>query len=139
MNKTYLKLSLDLDFALIAVTVSLKDYMFCHKANNILQFEFEKTDDHEVYFNVDEPPLQFSKYFYFVEQGEIEYHLVANRASEGVLVPEMGNVDFFMVVRPFLHKEDMEFILGRLKKIAEVQVAAKIDAHKLKSKENLIM
>ena len=34
MNKTYLKLSLDLDFVLIAITAAAKDYILCHKINS---------------------------------------------------------------------------------------------------------
>ena len=139
MNKTYLKLSLDLDFVLIAITASLKDYVLCHRINTILNFDFEKIDDHEVYFNIDEDPLSFSKYYYFVEQGEIEYYIVNNRNAEGFLVPEMNKVDFFMVIHQYIDKEDLNYIIGGLNKMADIQVAAQIDPAKLKSKENLIM
>lgn len=139
MNKTYLKLSLDLDFVLIAVTASLKDYVLCHKINTNLGFEFSKIDDHEVYFNTDEPPLAFSKYYFFVEEGELEYYLVSNRHSDGFLVPEMNKVDFFIVIHQFIDKEDLNFTLSMLNKIPDIQVAAQIDVRKLKSKENLVM
>ena len=139
MNKTYLKLSLDLDFVLIAITASLKDYILCHKINKALEFEFEKTEDHEVYYNIDEEPLSFSRYYYFVEQGEIEYFLVNNRNPEGFLIPEMNKVDFFMVIQQYIDKEDLNFILTRLNKLADIQVAAQINPLKLKSKENLVM
>lgn len=139
MNKTYLKLSLDLDFVLIAITASLKDYVLCHKINNNLGFEFCKVDDHEVYFNTDEAPLAFSKYYFFVEEGEREYYLVSNRNSDGFLVPEMNKVDFFMVIHQYIDKEDLGFIISNLNKIPDIQVAAQIDVKKLKSKENLVM
>ena len=139
MNKTYLKLSLDLDFVLIAITASLKDYILCHKINNSLEFEFEKVDDHEVYYNIDEAPLSFSKFYYFVEQGEIEYYLVNNRNSEGFLIPEMNKVDFFMIIHQYIDKEDLNFIINGLNKLPDIQVAAQIDPRKLKSRENLIM
>lgn len=139
MNKTYLKLSLDLDFVLIAITASLKDYVLCHKINTNLNFEFYKIDDHEVYFNTDEPPISFSKYYHFVEEGEREYFLVSNRNSEGFLVPEMNKVDFFMIIHQFIDKEDLNFILSNLNKMPDIQVAAQIDVKKLKSKENLVM
>lgn len=139
MNKTYLKLSLDLDFVLIAITASLKDYMLCHKINTNLHFEFEKIDDHEVYFNVDEEPLAFSKYYFFVEQGEIEYYIVSNRNAEGFLIPEMNKVDFFMIIHQYIDKEDLNFILAGLNKLADIQVAAQIDPRKLRSRENLVM
>lgn len=139
MNKTYLKLSLDLDFVLIAITASLKDYVLCHKINTSLNFNFEKLEDHEVYFNVDEEPLAFSKYYFFVEQGEIEYYLVNNRNAEGFLIPEMNKVDFFMIIHQYIDKEDLNYLLNGLNKLADIQVAAQIDQYKLRSRENLIM
>ena len=139
MNKTYLKLSLDLDFVLIAITASLKDYVLCHKINTSLNFGFEKIDDHEVYFNIDEEPLSFSKYYYFVEQGEIEYYIVNNRNTEGFLIPEMKKVDFFMIIHQYIDKEDLNYIISGINKLPDIQVAAQIDPAKLKSKENLIM
>jgi len=139
LNKTYLKLSLDLDFVLIAITASLKDYMLCHKVNTSLNFNFEKVEDHEVYFNVDEDPLTFSKYFFFVEQGEIEYYILNNRNAEGFLIPEMNKVDFFMIIHQYIDKEDLNFILTGLNKLPDIQVAAQINPVKLKSNQNLIM
>lgn len=139
MNKTYLKLSLDLDFVLIAITASLKDYTLCHKINKNLEFDFEKIDDHEVYYNVDEAALAFSRYHFFVEEGEMDYYLVNNRNSEGFLIPEMNKVDFFIIIQQFIAKEDLDFILGRLNKLPDIQVAAQINPLKLKSKENLVM
>jgi RIO-like serine/threonine protein kinase len=139
LNKTYLKLSLDLDFILIAITASLKDYVFCHKVNKSLHFNFEKISDHEVYFNVDEPALAFSKYYFCSEQGENEYFIVNNRNSEGFLIPEMNKVDYFLVVHHYLDKEDLNYIIKGLNNVAEIQVAIQVDPRKLKSKENLVM
>lgn len=139
MNKTYLKLSLDLDFILIAITAAVKDYTFCHKINKSLAFNFEKINDHEIFFNVDEPQLCFSKYHYFVEEGEIDYYIVSNRNSEGFLIPEMNKVDFFMIIHQFINEEDLKFILTVLNKLPDIQVAAQINPQKLKSKENLVL
>lgn len=139
MNKTYLKLSLDLDFILIAITASLKDYVLCHKINTRLGFDFERIEEHEVYFNVDQAPLSFSKYYFYVEQGENEYFIVSNRNSDGFLIPEMNKVDYFLIIHQFLDKDDLNYILSGLNKLSDIQVAAQIDPYKLKSKENLIM
>jgi RIO-like serine/threonine protein kinase len=139
LNKTYLKLSLDFDFILIAITASLKDYVLCHQINTHLHFNFEKVEDHEVYFNIDEDPLSFSKYFFYVEQGDNEFFILNNRNPEGFLIPEMNKVDFFMVIRQYLDHEDLNYILTGLNKLPDIQVAAKIDPAKLKSRENLII
>lgn len=139
MNKTYLKLSLDLDFVLIAVTSSLKDYTLCHKINTNLDFEFEKIEDHEVFFNVDEPAVSFSKYYYAQDDGETEFYLINNRSPDGFLIPEMNKVDYFMIIHNYIDKEDLNFIVSGLNKLSDIQVAVQIDVKKLKSKENLVM
>ena len=139
MNKTYLKLTLDLDFILIAVTAPLKDYVLCHKINTNLNTEFKKVDDHEIYFNIDEPIWSFSKFYFFVEQGEVEYYLISNKSSDGLLVPEMSNVDFFIIIKEYIDQEDLNYLINGLNKLPDIQVAAKIEPAKLKSKENLVL
>jgi len=139
MNKTYLKLSLDLDFVLIAITSSLKDYTLCHKINTSLNLNFEKAEDHEVYFNVGKPPLAFSKYYYFTEQSETEYYIVNNKNAEGFLVPEMNKADFFLIIYQYIDDEDLGQILSGLNKLPDIQVAAQVSPAKLKSSQNLIM
>lgn len=139
MNKTYLKLSLDLDFVLIAITSSLKDYTLCHKINTSLNLNFEKAEDHEVYFNVGKPPLAFSKYYYFTEPSETEYYIVNNKNAEGFLVPEMNKADFFMIIYQYIDDEDLAYILSGLNKLPDIQVAAQVSPAKLKSSQNLIM
>jgi hypothetical protein len=113
--------------------------VLCHKINTSLNFNFEKVEDHEVYFNIDEEPLTFSKYFFFVEQGEIEYYILNNRNAEGFLIPEMNRVDFFMIIHQYIDSEDLNFILSGLNKLPDIQVAAQISPAKLKSNQNLIM
>lgn len=139
MIKTVLKLTLDLDFVLIAITAAMKDYLLCHKINTNLTFNFERIADHEVYQNIDEELLSFSRYKYYVDQGEIEYFIVNNRNTDGFLIPEMNKVDFFMIIHQYIDEEDLNFVLTKLNKMPDIQVAAQINPAKLKSKENLIM
>ena len=74
-----------------------------------------------------------------MDEGEINYYLVNNRNSEGFLIPEMNKVDFFIIIQQFIGKDELDFILSRLNKLPDIQVAAQINPLKLKSKENLVM
>lgn len=141
MNKTYIKigLGLDLNFVLIAVTASLRDYMLCHKINTQLNMNFTKVDDHELVFPDETTFWSFSKYFDFREQGEIEFYLLANRSADGLLIPEMNNVDFFILIKEYIDEEDLAKLIHGLNKLPDIQVAAKIDPAKLRSKENLMI
>ncbi|MES3019122.1 MAG: IPExxxVDY family protein [Bacteroidota bacterium] len=138
MNKTTLKFELDLDFVLVAITAQLKDYMFCFKINKQLGTDFSKITDLEMLFSNDEELFYFSRYFYLTPETETEYYIIANKGTEGFLVPEMKTVDFFLLIRNYIDKEDLKRIITGLNKIPEVLVAAEVDPKKLKSKENLI-
>jgi len=138
LNKTTLKFELDLDFVLVAITAQLKDYMFCYKINKQLGIDFSKINDLEMLFSADQELFYFSRYFYLSPESETEYYILANKGSEGFLVPEMRTVDFFLLIRNYIDQEDLKRIITGINKIPEVLVAAEVDPKKLKSKENLI-
>ncbi len=138
MNKTILKFELDLDFVLIAITTHLRDYMLCYKINKQLGTDFTKINDLEMLFSTDEELFYFSRYFYVIPESETEFYLLANKGTEGFLVPEMKQVDFFLLIHNYIDKDDLKAILNGLNKISEVLVAVEVDPRKLKSKENLI-
>lgn len=138
MNKTTLKFELDLDFVLVAITAQLKDYTFCYKINKQLGTDFSKITDLEMLFSADEELFYFSRYFYLAPESETEFYIIANKGTEGFLVPEMSKVDFFLLIRNYIDSDDLKGIISGLNKIPEVLVAAEVDPKKLKSKENLI-
>lgn len=138
MNRTTLKFELDLDFVLLAITSQLKDYMFCFKINKQLGTDFCKVTDLELPFNAGNEIFYFSRYFFLMPQTETELYIIANKGTEGFLVPEMKKVDFFLLIQNYIDSEDLKRIIYGLNKIPEVLVAAEVDPKKLKSKENLI-
>ena len=139
MNKVTLKYELDLDFILIAITSSLKDYRLCYFINKYAGLDLAKVDDHEIWLSSSEGHRYFSRYAALSEATETEYYLLANRSVEGgVLVPEMKHSDYFFLVRNFIDEEDLEALQEAVASIPEVVVASEISPQRLKSKENLI-
>jgi len=112
--------------------------MFCYKLNKQLGIDFAKITDLEMLFSNDEELFYFSRYFYLMPESETEFYILANRGTERFLVPEMTKVDFFLLIRNYIDKDDLKRILSGINKIPEVLVAAEVDPKKLKSKENLI-
>ncbi len=80
----------------------------------------------------------FSRYFYQIPNSDTEFYLLANKGSETYLIPEMKQVDYFILIKNFIDQEDLNYIIDGLNKLQEVVVAAEVDPEKLKSKENLI-
>lgn len=138
MNRTTLKFELDLDFVLLAVTSQLKDYMFCFKINKQLGTDFCKVTDLELPFNASDQIFYFSRYFFLMPETETELYIIANKGTEGFLVPEIKKADFFLLIKNYIDEDDLKQIINKLNKIPEVLVAVKVDPKKLKSKENLI-
>ena len=138
MNKTTLKIELELNFVLVAITTQLKDYVFCFKTNKQLNTNFVKISDLELVRISYEQAIYFSRYFYLFPESDTELLILANKGSEGSLVPEMKTVDFFLLIYNYIHPDDLKMIITGLNKIPEVLVAVEVDPKKLKSKENLI-
>jgi len=139
LNRTTLKYELDLDFVLIAITAPLKDYRLCFNINRELHADLTRIDDHEIFFNNSDKPFYFSRYSYTQPHTETIFTLLANKGSEGFLIPEMKTVDFFLLIHNYIDPDELKTVIGGLNRIGEVLVAVEVHPKKLKSKENLII
>jgi hypothetical protein len=138
LNRKFLKFEIDLDFVLIAVTTSLKDYRICYLINKFLNFNFLKIPDLEVDIYRDSSVIFFSLYHYNWEASETDFYFIANKGSDGYLVPEMKKADFFLLIKNYIDENDLDNLISALNKIPEIMAAVKIDPKKIKSRENLL-
>jgi hypothetical protein len=139
LAKKVLKFEIDLDFVLIAINTPLKDYRVCHFINKHLNFEFIKQPDLgiDIYQGTTEPAY-FSIYHYQWETTETDFYFIANKGSEGLLIPEMREVDYFFMIKNFIDDVDLNHIISQLNRIPEIIAAVKIEPKKIKSRENLL-
>jgi hypothetical protein len=136
LSRKFLKFEIDIDFVLIAVTTSLKDYRICHLINKYLNLNFIKISD----LTVDAAPgtstVLCSRYQHKTDT--IHYYFIANKGIDGYLIPEMRKADYFLMVKNFITEPDVDSLVSALNKISEIIAAVKIDAKKIKSRENLL-
>ena len=138
LNRKFLKFEIDLDFVLIAVTTSLKDYRICYLINKHLGFNFIKNTDLSVDINPGSPPVLFSLYHYNWETTETDFYFMANKGSDGYLIPEIKKADYFLMIKNYIDEKDLDNLITTLNKIPEIVTAVKIDPKKIKSRENLL-
>ena len=164
MNKVTFKLDLDfdleLDFTLIGISSSLRDYRLCHFINKhtglLFQFGKESPIDHngniktkpqeELDYHIITEKIKnnisthsYPVYRYCCESFEYEYYIINNKSLEnGVLIPEMASFDFFMLIKHYIDREDLNKMIDNLKSINEIMLVKEIEPTSLKSKENLI-
>ncbi|WDF69313.1 IPExxxVDY family protein [Sphingobacterium oryzagri] len=165
ITKKHLTLDLDfdleLDFVLVGVSSSLKDYRLCHfiykhtglafvrgkedyidHKGYVKEREKDEMDYHIVFEKIKRKGVTkhyFTIYRYCDPNFEFEYYLINNRSIEGTsLVPELPNFDYFLIIKHYIDPEDLRALLEDLKSINEVMLTKELDPTSLKSKENLI-
>lgn len=165
MNKITFRLDtdldLELDFNLLGISSSLRDYRLCHFINksaglNLVYGKESLLDNKGNLKNKNKEELEYhiileklkSKktvthhypvYRYCNETFDYEYYLVNNRSEEnGHLIPEALNFDFFLIIKHYIDDEDLNSLIENLKSIKDIMLVKEIDPTILKSKENLI-
>ena len=138
LNRKFLKFEIDLDFVLIAVTSPLKDYRICYLINKSLNFNFVKIEDLSVDIYQGSGFVLFSRYHYNWESTETDFYFIANKGTDGYLVPEMRKADYFVLIKNYIDEDDLDSLLSALNKMPEIVTAIKIDPKKIKSRENLL-
>lgn len=138
LNKKVIKFEIDLDFVLIAITSPLKDYRLCYMVNKSLNFNFVRADDLQLDALQGPGKVFFSFFKYGWESSETEFYLIANKGSEGYLIPEMNKTDYLFMIKNYIDEDDLDEIVLKLNKIPEIVAAVKVDPKKIKSRENLL-
>ncbi len=138
LNRKFLKFEIDLDFVLIAITTSLKDYRICYLINKGLNFNFIKMPDLSVDINQESEAVLFSLYQYTWEATETNFYFIANKGTSGYLIPEMKKADYFLLIKNYIDENELDSLISALNRITEVVAAVKIDPKKIKSRENLL-
>lgn len=138
MNRKILSFELDLDFKLIAIASYLRDYRLCYHINKELNTDFRKVSDYCLNLFPGNEPLQFSQYSFKIEALETEFYIIANQGIAGYLIPEMGEINYFMLIKNHFDDEDLDNMLRRLQYIKEIEMIKLVDPKSIKSNENLL-
>ncbi|MFT6215045.1 MAG: hypothetical protein ACJAS3_001442 [Roseivirga sp.] len=144
MAKNKLDISYEIDFDLIAINASIKEYKLAWMLNKSLDWDFAKMENIQLDFTKNKV-LSISNYFYETEYQK--FRLLKNRTDEGnddgaqfnaYLIPELKNFDYFLMLENESHGFDLKSFILNIKQIPSVQFAIIVDTATLKSKDNLI-
>ena len=136
MTKHKLEIEYDYDFDLIGICCHQKDYRLCWSLNGVLDTHFTKAEDSLVIKNKGKN-IDFPYYLYKDEENHIEYQLILNKFEKKVLIPEMQEVDFFLLIHNN-YVIEVDDLLTKIKSIHFILSAFSVDIDDLKHKEHLI-
>ncbi len=130
-----------IDFDLIGIVSSMKEYKLGWHLNEMEIFHLVKQDDVKIEF-AEQKIIRISN---LADESEFRsVHLLRNKlfnlGSAGVqyLVPELQQFDYLIKLKNTLEDNWSSFLLSKMKECAAIDYAVIIDLEKVKSKENLI-
>lgn len=139
MKKTLLEVEFDTDYYIIGISCHLKDYRVGYWVNKELGLQLAKKSN---YHPTESSSNEASGFSIFVQEDhkkETYYYLVANRGSEGLLLPEYKQCDYlFVIENPIAYDTIYLDALEKIKSIGSILTAFEIEYDSLKNKERLI-
>jgi hypothetical protein len=125
-------------FTLIGISCHLKDYRLSHHLNKIHGFNFSKEAELSLVQPGKTEASEFSFFYYRDEDLGNAYSLIANRSDKYLLVPEMKQVDFILIVDGTFNKARKDQVLASIRKIQNVLTAFEVRLGEIKNVENLL-
>jgi hypothetical protein len=140
MKKTKLFVEPAFDFELLGLVSPVKDYKMAWLINRELDLNLVKSDDIQIEF-LSSPQLEISQYLLSLPHGFVQ--LLKNKALNtsqqlAYLVPELRNLDYFLLVQDQTHQTSIATFVDHLAKSPYIQSVVRLDISKIKSKENLL-
>jgi len=138
LAKLILDIEYDYNFILFGISCHERDYRLSWALNNTLHLELAKTEDLKIDTKKQKESLSHATFYYANEQDYLEYYLIANKGTMGLLLPEQKAADFFLLIKGSVTAETKILLLKAVKETSGVLMVFEIDPNKLKSKENLL-
>jgi hypothetical protein len=127
------------DFLLLGMSSTENDYRLIWQINKQLGFEFIKTDNHKIKAKGSLPELEFSHYIFEHEDLYLVFRIISNKSPDGVLMEELKNIDFLLIVQGKIEDANINELVSGLKSIEHIQAVFRIDPSGLKSRERLLV
>jgi hypothetical protein len=137
VKKVFLDIGYDYDFALLGIVSQEKPHRLAWLLNNHLGMQFYHHGE-LVFFEEEKPKNHFTRYHYADEINHLQLYIIENKDNGTYLIPELRNVDYFLLLKGALDFVDPQEYINSLKPVDSIQLVTEIDHQKLKSKQNLI-
>ena len=125
------------DFLLIGIVSQQREYRLCHFLNQCLAVTLARKNDFEIMKPQNRQTLSFALFCCEPEDRE-QYYLFANKTVGGYLLPDLKNIDYFLMVKEYHNRVTAEDLLREVKGIPLVLGAYILQPERLRARENLV-
>lgn len=128
-----LKVEEDFNYKLIGISSHENDYRLVWAINNQVKMKFVRIDNLVMHNKKQGADLEFSRFFYEDEDRYLKYYLFSNRCPDGVLFPEIRNMDFIIQIIGELTEGDFNLIIREVKSISIISAVFVLQPGKIKN------
>ncbi|MCX6249631.1 MAG: IPExxxVDY family protein [Bacteroidetes bacterium] len=125
-------------YTLIGLACHLRDYRLSYHLNKKLEFSFVKEQELCITLPGKQGYAGFSFFYYKDEDHQNAYCLIANRSESLILVPEMKQLDFVLLVEGEFKKNRKDGLIRCISTIPNVLTAFEIKLTDVKNYENIL-
>jgi hypothetical protein len=125
-------------FTMLGISCHLRDYRLSFLFNHNLGFAFVKRDDLQTGITNNSEEMAFSFYSWKNEDRQNSFYLIANRNQEAVLIPEMKQFDFLLIVEGKFGKTEKNSLIRSLCSLPGILTVFDSEITKIKNHERLL-
>ncbi len=128
----------DYDFILLGIFCAYRDYRLCFEINRKLEVSMERQQDLELKMEKKGSSSLFS-IFSCANSDEELYFIISNKGSNGYFVPEMKQIDYFLMIKNYSRYTSVADLSLKLRELKIVNGVMEVEMSQIKSSENFLM
>lgn len=125
-------------YTLLGISCHLRDYRLSYLMNESLGFRLVRLTDMPYLPPGSKEPVLFSLYRWKDDDQYNVYYLITNRSEDTLLVPQVRQADFLLLVEGPFKKKQQDDLLSKIRRIPNVLTAFGIQFSSVRNYENLL-
>lgn len=128
----------DFDFVVIAIYCAYRDYKLCADLNKAINYSLEKKTDLELKMGKKGSSSYFPYFSCLTEDAE-EIYLLSNKSINNLFIPELKQVDYFLVIKNKNKYTDVDQIIKNIIDIKIISSVQELDPTEIKSADHFLL
>lgn len=138
-RKLLLDLADDLEFQMIGISTTMRDFRLAYYLNKLVFLELIKNEDLPAEIQGFSEPRFFSFYQWEESGTGLCFYLISNKNKDSWLIPEQKQADFFLIIKGAFSQESYSRFLKTIRETPNVIMAYKINLKSNKKISNFLM
>lgn len=139
MARQVIHADVSLDFKVLAVVCSLKDYRFCWLLNHAVDVNLTRQPEHEVTEPITNRKRVFSRFSHRDDIRKTIIHVLSNSSRSDHLVAELRGMDYLVMFKGYWPDEEVNLMQEIIRGMQGIEAVFAIDPKSLRSAHNLIL